>query len=374
MTTAALAVPDPPADMRAAPALDIAVLSYGLPTPGLKRGGIERVAHELAEGLARRGHRVTVFSHDPRPADAHYAIAPLPWRGFVNTWLGRRVTMGYLGNLLMAAPSTGRFDVVIAHGDSLLLPLRRTPFVRIVHGSAWEEARSATSPGRFVLQAGVFLQELLSAATHRASVGVSQNTRRGNPFVRHVIPNGVNRDVFRPDERDRGGVPTLVFVGALGGRKRGQWLLDLFTSCIRPGVPGTELHMVSAPGPARDGVTYHEGISDEALARLYRRAWLYVSPSVYEGFGLPYVEALASGTPVVASPNPGSTEVLAQGGGMLCDDEAFGPTVLALLRDPTRRSALAAEGLAVAQRYDLVKTVDAYEDLVRDLAGRRRRT
>ena len=48
----------------------LAMFSYGLPVPGQKRGGIERAAHVLAQGLAERGHSVVVFSHDPRPGDA----------------------------------------------------------------------------------------------------------------------------------------------------------------------------------------------------------------------------------------------------------------------------------------------------------------
>ena len=70
--------------------LRIATISYGLPVPGLKRGGIERVADMLADGLARRGHDVTVFTHDPKPAGAAYDVRALPWKGFVDTWLGRR--------------------------------------------------------------------------------------------------------------------------------------------------------------------------------------------------------------------------------------------------------------------------------------------
>jgi glycosyltransferase involved in cell wall biosynthesis len=354
------------------PRLRVAVLSYGLPAVGRKRGGIERVAHELADGLARRGHRVTVYSHDPRPADAAYEVEPLPWRAFVDTWLGRRLTMGYLGNVLMLLAPTGGSDVTLAHGDSLLLPLRGRPFVRVMHGTAWEEARAATSMGRGLLQAGIYLQELLSAAAHRDTVGVSENTRAGNRFVTHVIPNGVNREVFRPDERERAATPTLLFVGALAGRKRGQWLLNLFTSAVRPAFPGAELHMVSSPGPVVDGVTYHEGVTDATLAALYRRAWLYVSPSTYEGFGLPYLEAMACGTPVVATPNPGSTEVLAAGGGVLSPDDRLAAAIVSLLGDVPRRREMSAAALASAARYDMRAMVDAYEDLLVDVAGRNR--
>jgi phosphatidylinositol alpha-mannosyltransferase len=358
---------------RGGPPLRIAVLNYALPVPGRKWGGVDRVAHELADALARRGHSVTVFAHDPRPAGAQYSVEALPWRRFVSTWLGRRVTMGYLGNLLMLRVPTDGYDVAIVHGDSLLFPLAGLPFVRVVHGTALQEATSATSIGRFVLQSGIYLQELLSAATHRATVGVSHNTAAYNPFVRRVIANGVNRDVFHPDESARHRTPSLVFVGTLTGRKRGQWLLDAFKSIIRPAVPNAELHMVSAPGAPCEGVTYHEGVSDVVLAGLYRQAWLYVSPSTYEGFGLPYLEALACGTPVVATPNPGSREVQADGGGVQCGDADLASTTIRLLQDGAARRALARAGLQIAARYDLTSVVDAYEALLWELANHRPR-
>src|SRR5512143_4012028 len=104
--------------------LRIAVFSYGLPVVGERRGGIERVAHELADGLGRRGHEVTVWTHDPKPAGSAYQTRELPWKRFVTSWLGRRMTMGYLGSLLAVLPRYGDVDAIIAHGDSVLLPLR----------------------------------------------------------------------------------------------------------------------------------------------------------------------------------------------------------------------------------------------------------
>jgi phosphatidyl-myo-inositol alpha-mannosyltransferase len=355
------------------PCLRIGVFSYRLPLDGEKRGGIERVAHDLADGLARRGHEVTVFSHDPRPPGAAYAVAHLPWRRFVDSWIGRRVTMGYLGNVLWLLPRVSRFDVLLTHGDSLLLPLKRKPFVRVMHGSAREEAASATSVGRRLLQAGVYLQELAGAALHEATIGVSANTRLANPFVRHVIPNGVDRRVFHPGAGRRADRPTLVFVGTLSGRKRGAWLLDLFDTVIRRRVSRAELHMVCPPGSEREGVTYHAGVSDAALAALYCRAWLCVSPSAYEGFGLPYAEALSCGTPVVATSNPGSREVLATGGGVLASDDAFAATVVALLTDDLRRGALEDEARARAADHDLETTIDAYEAVLLSLQRGERR-
>lgn len=359
-------LPHTPEGIRAGNArLRIAVFSYCLPVVGQKRGGVDRVAHDLADGLARRGHLVTVFSHDPRPPGAAYHVVALQWRRFVDTWIGRRLTMGYLGNLLWLLPRVSGFDVLLAHGDSLLLPLTGKPFVRVMHGSARGEAVSATSIGRSLLQTGVYLQELATAALHRDGVvAVSESARRANRFIRRVIPNGVDRRTFHPSAAPKAERPTIMFVGVLSGRKRGAWLLDVFEHVIRPRVAGAELHMVCPPGPARKGVTYHVGVSDTDLAALYCRAWVYASPSTYEGFGLPYAEALACGTPVIATPNDGSHEMLSAGGGLLVDDASFAPALLGVLEDEVQQRRLQREAAMRSGDHDLERTIDAYEALL----------
>ena len=348
----------------------IAVFSYGLPRPGQKRGGIEQVAHDLSNALADRGHAVTVFTYDPPPPDARYSTKPLPFRSFVSTWLGLRLTMGYLGNLFAVCVDYSGFDVIIAHGDSLLLPLTGKPVVRVMHGSALDEARSATSFGRRAMQSGVFLQELLTARLQRGTVGVSENTCRSNRFVRRVIPDGIDLEMFSRCDSERSQVPSVLFVGTMSGRKRGSWLLEQFQHHVRPQFPNAELDIVSTPGEPAPGVRYHTGITRSALASLYRRAWVYASPSTYEGCGLPYVEAMACGTPVVATPNPGSREVLADGRyGCLVDDQHFATTLVELLGDEARRRHLAENGLHRAAEFDIRLSAAAYESLALELVA-----
>ena len=345
--------------------LRLAVFSYGLPVPGLKRGGIERAAHTLADGLARRGHDVVVFTHDPKPQGSAYEVRELPWKRFIESWWGRRLTMGYLGNILAVLPDYREFDAIIAHGDSLLLPITGRPILRVLHGSALGEARSAGSFGRRVLQLGVYAQELLTTMFQNGVVAVSANTKRDNPLVRHVIPHGVDDTIFTPSPASRSAEPSVLFVGTLEGRKRGQLLLDGFIKEIRRAHPSASLTIVGTTGPSHPGVTYVTGITDEQLAKLYCRAWVYASPSSYEGFGLPYLEAMACGTPVVASSNPGSIEVLGDGVfGLLPADVEFAGTVSALLADSERRRQLSALGLQRAREHSLSVMLDRYEEVL----------
>jgi len=346
------------------------MFSYGLPVPGLKRGGTQRAAHTLPDGLARRGHQVVVFTHDPMPSGAAYEVRLLPWKAFVATWVGRRVTMGYLGNVLAIAPDYSEFDAIVAHGDSLFLPIAGKPLIRVLHGCAFGEARSARSVGRTLLQLGVYAQELITAALQKGAVSISESGRRHNPFVRRVICHGVDDRVFTPEPSERSTRPSLLFVGTLTGRKRGGFLLRSFADAVRRTHPDATLTIVGDQGPSCAGVTYRVGVPDVELASLYRRAWAYVTPSTYEGFGLPYLEALACGTPVVATPNPGSVEILDHGKyGVIAADEEFGRSISSLLSDEQARAALSARGLRRAREYSLSLMLDRYEALLFDLVG-----
>lgn len=103
---------------------------------------------------------------------------------------------------------------------------------------------------------------------------------------------------------------------------------------------------------------------------LLRRASLLAYPSVYEGFGLPPLEAMAVGTPVVASDLPVHREVLGDGALLVPPEDAaaLASALDAVLSDEALRSRLVARGLAQASRYDWARSATGMLRLWRDAA------
>jgi glycosyltransferase involved in cell wall biosynthesis len=126
--------------------------------------------------------------------------------------------------------------------------------------------------------------------------------------------------------------------------------------------------MVCGDAPSAEGVTVFGTIGVEKLAELYRRAWVFCLPSSYEGFGVPYIEAMASGTPVVATPNVGAREVLEEGKyGVLTEPEKIGETIVDLLRDEVQRNEMSRSGLQRSRQYGWDTIIAQYERLYREL-------
>jgi glycosyltransferase involved in cell wall biosynthesis len=94
-------------------------------------------------------------------------------------------------------------------------------------------------------------------------------------------------------------------------------------------------------------------VLDEELAALYKSALALIFSSHYEGFGLPLVEALASGTPVIATRTSSVPEVLGSSGVMVppADTEALAAAMQQLLDEPTKRARLRDGCLAQSSRF-----------------------
>lgn len=350
--------------------MKIALYHTTLPEPHRKVGGVEAVVHRLATALTvHAGLDVTVLSLTPAPHNAPYRHRQL----FPNhRWLADRAwARWFVLPALLNGVSLQAYDVVHLHGDDWFWLRRGCPSVRTMHGSARDEARTATSLKRQLAQWAVYPLEHVAARRATQAWAISPPCTALYRAAR-CMPNGVSLDRFRPGPKAE--QPTLLFVGTWAGRKRGGWLFDRFRETVVPAIPDAELVMVS--DTVSDACRTHPNVrvldrpDDDTLAAWYRRAWVFAYPSVYEGFGLTYIEAMASGTPIVASPNPGAQYVLDAGTyGAVVDDGAFASTLTALLHDPERRRHMAVQGLARAEAFSWPAIARQHADAYASLLG-----
>ena len=128
-----------------------------------------------------------------------------------------------------------------------------------------------------------------------------------------------------------------------------------------PRIPNAQLWMVSDHCIETDRVRWFARPSDEELGELYSRAWVLAAPSLYEGFGVYYLEAMASDTMVVATPNPGSVYVLDQGrAGRLVQDEQFGQAIVEALSSSALRARYASQGRERVKEFSWARSVEAH--------------
>jgi len=317
--------------------------------------------HRLANALVRScgSVDVTVFSLSPKPHDSLYRHVHLFPK---HDWLRTKVASYLVLPLLLNTVRFNDFDVVHFHGDDWFTLLRSTPSVRTFHGSALREARSASSLQRRVSQHIIFFFEQISARIRTVSAAVGPQTAQLYPST-VLVQNGVDLDSFMPGKKSTH--PSILFVGTWSGRKRGRYLFEIFTREVLQRVPSARLYMVcdQCP-PSHDSVTHLSCPDDDTLASLYRKSWVLAHPSLYEGFGIPYIEAMASGTAVLSSPNPGSEYVLSNGKyGVLADDRSFPTELERLLMDRSYRQKYIERGLTRAPHFSWQNVAHAHLSL-----------
>jgi glycosyltransferase involved in cell wall biosynthesis len=352
-----------------APPLRIAMVSYYLPSGS--KIGVGYQVHELATELTRRGHHVDVYSECPPVPGAIYGHRHI-------AVTGRFRTFRFAAELRKV--DFRGYDVLHAHGDDYWLWKRRAPrHIRTMHGSCFSEALRVPGAANRIRMVLLGVSEIVATLVADQTVLVSPGTRRWYPWVREVIPNGVDTTRFAPGPPGPASDPTVLFVGTWQNRKRGRDLAEAFSRDVLPALPNARLEMVCRDAPDNPGRGIHVlgELSDADLAAAYRRAWVFCLPSSYEGFGIPYAEAMATGIPVLATPNVGARYVTDNGRvGRLTRLEHLGAALLSLLRDGVERDRLSRAALDRAGEFSLARVADQYEALYRESRrarnGRRR--
>jgi glycosyltransferase involved in cell wall biosynthesis len=177
----------------------------------------------------------------------------------------------------------------------------------------------------------------------------------------------------------------VLFIGQLKIRK-GYDLLARAMPIVLATCPGTrfvfagqnpaqaaELEAICAANGSREALVLLGPVSEGAKVRLLRRAACLVYPTRYESFGLPPLEAMVAGCPVISTDLPVVREMIQSGAnGLLAppeDPAGLAAAILRLLQQPSLRAALVAGGqTTAATRYDEDRLVAAVEDVYHELA------
>lgn len=179
-----------------------------------------------------------------------------------------------------------------------------------------------------------------------------------------VVPNAPT-DAFTPVGPAAGGEYVLA-VGTLEPRKNLERLAEATKRL------GAELRVLGSRGWGKVSLNGHvrvlEGPDDATLAAAYRGARCFVYPSIYEGFGIPILEAMACGAPVVTSAG-GATEEVAGGAAVLVDPLDPQAIAAGIEQAVARREELRRRGLERAAEFSWDAAAAATAEVYREAAG-----
>ena len=350
-------------------------------------GGTGRYSRELAAALAaeRSGEdSVTGWTAWHRDVDAATVDGV---QGPVRLALPRRP--------LVVAWQQGRgprpADCDLVHAPTLLAPPRgRTPLVVTIH-----DAVPWTHPGTLTPR-GVDWHRAMAARVARTADAVVVPTQAVADALADLLPlgdrvrvigEGVSADLEPPVDADARAVamdlPEQGFLFTFATLEPRKGLDVLIAALARPEAPQLPLLIAGQPGwggvdplaqaatlgLAPERVRLLGRVSDADLAVLLNRATAVVVPSRAEGFGLPVLEAMAAGAPVVISEDAALVEVAGGAAAVVPvgDDAMLAQVLCAVAIDPGRRAAMASAGLERATAFTWKAAATATWELYREL-------
>jgi glycosyltransferase involved in cell wall biosynthesis len=221
-----------------------------------------------------------------------------------------------------------------------------------------------------------------AAALSDAIIAVSRFTANqveqllGVPAARiRVVPHGVHIPETARDSREN----LVLFVGAIQKRKNVARLIQAFEQLpdswrlALAGAPdgfgaAEELRAIEA-SPKRNSIDVLGYVSRVELDRLYRRARIFAFPSLDEGFGMPVLEAMAHGTPVVTSKSSAMPEVAGDAALLVDphDTDAIATALNCLANDPSLRDDLGQRGVRRAREFSWESAVNKTWQVYREL-------
>ena len=346
--------------------------------PALRaRTGVGEYIHQVVKALAEADHRdhVTLFSSSWADRLAPNLAAELPRVRLID----RRIPVRAL-NLAwhrfgwppVEAVAGGRYDV--AHSPHpLLMPTRSAAQVITIH-----DLHFMTHPEHTSREIHRDYPALAAAHARRAD-GIIVSSKFAAGEVQRILEVPAEKIAVCPAgapawaSRLNGGDPKgyLLFVGTLDARKNVGGLLEGYAQLLvrHPAAPRLVLAGTAGPdaglwlqriqaAPLAGRVDYLGYVTADRRAELFRGARFFLMPSLEEGFGLPALEAMAAGVPVIASRRGSIPEVVGDAGVLIdpADPAALTGALDAAIADPSLWQDLRQRGLARASQFSWQQT------------------
>ena len=192
-----------------------------------------------------------------------------------------------------------------------------------------------------------------------------------------VIPLGIDQDIFRPRAHVPKDPNQLISAASADVPLKGQrFLVEAYAKLLETR-SDLKLTVIGKPreGPTKrfaeelgvaDKINYIHGLTHEEMGEAYCSAAIAITPSLYEGFGFPAAEAMASATPVVVTDGGALPEVVGDAGVIVPrgNSDALAEAIGALLDDAPRRAELGEKGRArAAEMYHWDRVAERYESV-----------
>jgi len=280
--------------------------------PPQKQGGTERIAHQMIEGFALRGHKVTLFGTGKYKGSAKFVQIfkkTISERKTDTTYIeasrNLRLESAYNATIMREIiKRDGQFDIIFNHARAgfLFLPLTKyikTPIVSIMHLPIFKE-----------------VADVLTSYKKPNIITISNDQRKDFPKIKYLttVYNGTDINEFDFCDKPK---DYFLFMGAMSEHKNPK---DAIIACQR-----AKVNLVLAGGKKRepyfskeimplvDGkqIKYAGEVMGQERINLYKYAKGFIFPIKWqEPFGLVVIEAMACGTPAIVYPNGGPKEIV----------------------------------------------------------------
>jgi len=351
--------------------------------------GVRRYVSELAAALLASREPLELVALGGRPE------AVPSGAGYVAESWHPPTNLGWAAVGLPRAASRAGVDLI--HAPAYTGPLRAAvPIVLTIHDVSYERHPEWYPYRRDALRRAFYRRSARAAARLLTDSEFSRReiaSAYGIPAERiTVAPLGVSADFAPADSPPLPAlpagvvVPFLLHVGDLHERRNLGVVVEALVDVRRSGTPpplslvmagvdrgaGDDLVAKAESAGAAVALVRLGAVSDSSLRALYRAATALVYPSRYEGFGLPLLEAMASGTPVLASRAASIPEVVGDAGLLLDPDDAalWAEAIVNVVNDAGLRARMRAAGLARAAHYTWARTARITLDVYRQVARR----